>query len=92
MGLRDLLYGLYERRLAASLPPDRVPRHVGVIIDGNRRWARQAGKPLQGGYRQGAAKSSRNYSPSTLMVLDRLMIPRISNPRWCWRSTTKSRS
>jgi short-chain Z-isoprenyl diphosphate synthase len=56
MGVRDLLYGLYERRLAASLPPDRLPRHVGVIIDGNRRWARQAGKPLQGGYRRGAAK------------------------------------
>lgn len=56
MGVRDLLYGLYERRLAAALPSDRLPRHVGVIIDGNRRWARQAGKPLQGGYRRGAAK------------------------------------
>jgi len=56
MGVRELLYGLYERRLAAALPPDRLPRHVGVIIDGNRRWARQAGKPLQGGYTRGAAK------------------------------------
>ena len=56
MRLPHPLYGLYERRLAAALPPDRLPRHVGVIIDGNRRWARQAGKPLQGGYKRGAAK------------------------------------
>ena len=56
MGLRELIYNVYERRLLAALPKDRIPRHVGVIIDGNRRWAREAGKPLQGGYRRGAAK------------------------------------
>ena len=43
MGLRDLAYRLYERRLEASLSPSAVPRHVGVMCDGNRRWARSAG-------------------------------------------------
>src|SRR6476620_2397001 len=42
VGLRDLAYGVYERRLAASLGADAIPRHVGVIVDGNRRWAREA--------------------------------------------------
>ena len=55
MGLRQLVYGLYERRLAASLPPPGAPRHVGVILDGNRRWARAVrrgcgrGAPGRGG-------------------------------------------
>jgi short-chain Z-isoprenyl diphosphate synthase len=48
------LYGLYERRLAASLPRDRVPRHIGVILDGNRRWARQAGESTAHGHQRGA--------------------------------------
>jgi short-chain Z-isoprenyl diphosphate synthase len=56
MGLSDALYGAYERRLAASLPADRIPRHVGVILDGNRRWAREAGTTAAGGHRAGAGK------------------------------------
>lgn len=56
VGLRRLLYGLYERRLAATLPPDRIPRHVGVILDGNRRWGRAMGLGASGGHRRGAEK------------------------------------
>ena len=56
MAMRDLLYGAYERRLAASLRPDRIPRHVGVILDGNRRWARMTGEQTQRGHQAGADK------------------------------------
>ncbi|GAB2454003.1 isoprenyl transferase [Xylanimonas ulmi] len=50
------LYRLYERRLAAGLTPDRVPRHVGVILDGNRRWAKSFGETAATGHRRGADK------------------------------------
>lgn len=56
MGLRDLLYGLYEQRLARSLAGAPVPRHVGVILDGNRRWARAVGSDPSSGHRRGADK------------------------------------
>jgi short-chain Z-isoprenyl diphosphate synthase len=56
MKLRDLVYSAYERRLAHHLDRDRVPRHVGVILDGNRRWARAAGAPTSRGHRAGADK------------------------------------
>jgi short-chain Z-isoprenyl diphosphate synthase len=57
MGLRDLVYRLYERRVEASLSADAIPRHVGVMCDGNRRWARSAGfLDVSNGYRKGADK------------------------------------
>ena len=57
--MRELrpLYGVYERRLLRSLKASgRVPCHVGVILDGNRRWARHAGEPTAAGHRKGADK------------------------------------
>jgi short-chain Z-isoprenyl diphosphate synthase len=54
--LSGAVYGLYERRLARSLSPDRMPRHIGVIIDGNRRWARATGDPVSRGHEAGANK------------------------------------
>ncbi|WP_380170238.1 isoprenyl transferase [Kineococcus sp. DHX-1] len=56
MGLRDLLYGAYGRRLERSLDPDVLPRHVGIILDGNRRWAKAFGASSSHGHRAGADK------------------------------------
>ncbi len=57
MGYRDLLYRLYARRLEASLAGRAMPRHVGVMCDGNRRWARSAGLiDVSKGHRKGADK------------------------------------
>jgi short-chain Z-isoprenyl diphosphate synthase len=38
-----LFYWLYERRLRRQLRGGPVPQHVGIILDGNRRFARQRG-------------------------------------------------
>ncbi len=57
MRIRELVYRLYARRLEASLSPEAVPRHVGVMCDGNRRWARSAGlTDVSGGHQAGADK------------------------------------
>lgn len=57
MSLRDLLYSVYERRLTDSLAGKPHPRHVGVMLDGNRRWARAMGfEDPNEGHRAGAAK------------------------------------
>ena len=50
-----MLYPAYEARLARSLSVDRVPKHVGVMLDGNRRWAKAVGAESAEGHRAGAA-------------------------------------
>ena len=56
MGMRDVLYAAYERRLARNLDRTQIPRHVGVIVDGNRRWAKASGTGTQVGHQAGADK------------------------------------
>ena len=53
-----LLYSTYEQRLLAEIDPARVPRHIAVMADGNRRWARlnAPGQELVVGYQAGADK------------------------------------
>jgi len=56
MRLPNALYRIYAARLAAGLPRESMPRHVGVILDGNRRWARAAGSRPAVGHQRGADK------------------------------------
>src|SRR5699024_1684987 len=53
-----LLYEIYERRLARRLHGRTLPAHVGVMLDGNRRWARLAGLDTAQGHQAGAERIS----------------------------------
>ncbi len=57
--LKEPAYRLYEMRLRQELARSKsaLPRHIAVLCDGNRRWARDAGHDdVSYGYRMGAAK------------------------------------
>jgi short-chain Z-isoprenyl diphosphate synthase len=49
-----VLYPAYESRVVKFLPSERIPRHVGVMLDGNRRWAKAVGADTAEGYQAGA--------------------------------------
>ncbi|ARJ05743.1 isoprenyl transferase [Humibacter sp. BT305] len=52
-----LLYRVYQRRIRKSLGSAVLPKHVAMIVDGNRRWAKQrALETAAHGHRAGAAK------------------------------------
>jgi short-chain Z-isoprenyl diphosphate synthase len=53
----DLLYRLYDRRLERAVRAQGLPCHIGVILDGNRRFARERGlSTAADGHRRGAEK------------------------------------
>nr|WP_246842818.1 isoprenyl transferase [Allokutzneria sp. NRRL B-24872] len=54
---RDIVYKGYEWRLSRAIVGQQHPRHVGVMLDGNRRWAREAGLvDVNDGHRVGASR------------------------------------
>ncbi|HEX8985129.1 MAG TPA: isoprenyl transferase [Bryobacteraceae bacterium] len=42
-----------DRPLAQKLDPERLPRHIAIIMDGNGRWARRRNLPRAAGHRAG---------------------------------------
>ena len=57
MKLSRLLYPLYEARLVRELKGARQPKHIAIMADGNRRWARAEGhSDVSHGHRAGAKK------------------------------------
>ena len=56
--LRKLVYRFYQQRLEAAVRAGDMPQHVGVVLDGNRRFARKNGLlGFAGGHRAGADKA-----------------------------------
>lgn len=42
-----------DKSIAGSMPAERVPRHVAIIMDGNGRWAKKRLLPRIAGHKQG---------------------------------------
>lgn len=76
---KRVLYRLYGRHLLAGVLQRPTPRHLGLIQDGHRRYARHAGLSNLEGYRLGAVKAE-----EVLTWCAELKIPMVS--LW-WLST-----
>ena len=51
--IKTVLYRIYERRLLREVSSGRKPRHLGVILDGNRRFAIERGMGHLWGHEKG---------------------------------------
>jgi len=50
------IYKLYERRLSSEIRSKPIPKHIGIILDGNRRASKMLGVDYKTGYELGAEK------------------------------------
>jgi len=53
--------------LQAQIIPEKVPRHIAIIMDGNGRWAKQKGMPRVFGHRSGV-KSVREVTEAAAQI------------------------
>ena len=65
-----------------GIPPERIPRHVGIIMDGNGRWARARGLPRLAGHRAGTHNIRRVLEACIDFGIEVLTIYAFSTENW----------
>jgi undecaprenyl diphosphate synthase len=65
-----------------GIPPERLPRHVAIIMDGNGRWARQRGLPRFAGHRAGAKTVRLVVEECARLGLQQLTLYSFSTENW----------
>ena len=65
-----------------GLRPDRLPRHVAIIMDGNGRWAQSRGLPRIEGHRRGVATVRTIVEQCSRLGLDQLTLYCFSSENW----------
>src|SRR5207302_11315286 len=71
-----------DGRLAAMGVATAVPRHVGIIMDGNGRWARRHGRPHSFGHRAGVRAMKRVMYACEDFGIDILSVYVFSTENW----------
>src|SRR5258708_2165639 len=71
----------HSRYAVLALDP-QVPRHVGIIMDGNGRWARRRGHPASFGHRAGVRAIKRILDACERLGVNVLSIYAFSTENW----------
>jgi undecaprenyl diphosphate synthase len=71
-----------QRLADAGLDPDRLPRHVAIIMDGNGRWARQRGLPRVEGHRRGVKSVRATIEECCRLGIGQLTLYCLSSENW----------
>ncbi|MCZ2128323.1 MAG: isoprenyl transferase [Anaerolineales bacterium] len=68
--------------LPANIPPEKTPRHVAMIMDGNGRWALQRGLPRLAGHKAGTENLRRIIRATVEFGVKYLTIYAFSTENW----------
>lgn len=71
-----------EQILAFGLDPQRLPRHIAVIMDGNGRWARARNQPRIEGHRQGVHSVRFLVTECARLGVEQLTLYCLSSENW----------
>jgi len=65
-----------------DVPPEKRPRHIAIIMDGNGRWARRQGLPRIEGHRHGVAALRRVVEECERLGIEQLTLYCLSSENW----------
>lgn len=61
---------------------EAMPRHIAIILDGNRRWARERGKPASFGHKEGAKTLEKIVRYANKIGLKYITVYAFSTENW----------
>ncbi len=71
-----------DPRELLGIGPERLPRHVAIIMDGNGRWARRQGLPRVSGHEAGAANVREIVTECARLGIECLTLYSFSIENW----------
>ena len=86
MAMRSFEVRAFDKELSSDLliqiDPERMPRHVAIIMDGNGRWAAQRSLPRVMGHRAGADAVRTTVETAARLGLECLTLYAFSTENW----------
>jgi len=74
--------GTHEREILERIDPDRLPRHVAIIMDGNGRWAMARNLPRVEGHRAGIRSVRETVETAARLGLEVITLYAFSTENW----------
>jgi undecaprenyl diphosphate synthase len=78
-----------EREAYLRLDPERLPKHIAIIMDGNGRWARRRHMPRVAGHRAGVASVRSTVETAARIGISALTLYAFSEENWKKRPKTE---
>ena len=86
MAMRNFEVRAFDEELSSDLliqiDPERMPRHIAIIMDGNGRWAAQRSLPRVMGHRAGADAVRKTVETAARLELECLTLYAFSTENW----------
>lgn len=76
------LFGLGKKKLKEEIDFDNLPRHIGIIMDGNGRWAKKRGLPRSAGHKAGAESLKKIITDANNMGVKYVTVYAFSTENW----------
>ena len=65
-----------------NLEKENLPKHIAIIMDGNRRWAKAKGKPAGFGHREGAKVLEKIVRYANKIGIEHITVYAFSTENW----------
>jgi len=80
--IRDALPDADPQKYLPDVSPERIPRHIAIIMDGNGRWAISKGKPRQLGHQQGVETVRKVVAEAGRLGIEFVTLYSFSTENW----------